>query len=126
MTACPFCSMPEARVILQNETAVAVRDTFPVSAGHILVVPRRHVVSIFDLENVEHEALWLLVREARDKLYNESAPHGFNIGINDGAVAGQTIMHAHVHVIPRWRGDVEDPRGGIRHVIPGKAEYWKQ
>ena len=124
MTACPFCSVAEVRVVVQNDAAVAVRDAYPVSAGHVLVMPRRHVASVYDLDNVEHEALWLLVREARNKLHTESAPHGFNIGINDGEAAGQTIMHAHVHVIPRWRGDVVDPRGGIRHVIPGMAKYW--
>lgn len=125
MTACPFCDLPSESVVDQNHHALAFRDRYPIAAGHTLVIPRRHVASPFDLAPEELAAVWSLVAQVRRSLAEEVAPDAFTIGVNDGVAAGQTIMHAHVHVIPRWVGDVRDPRGGIRWVIPEHAPYWK-
>ena len=89
-----------------------------------MIVPRRHVASVYDLEEREQVVLWQLVEDARSRLLDKLAPDGFNIGLNDGTAAGQTVMHAHIHVIPRYEGDVDNPRGGIRWVMPDKARYW--
>jgi diadenosine tetraphosphate (Ap4A) HIT family hydrolase len=96
-----------------------------VADGHTLIVPRRHVGSVYGLSAVEQEAIWTLVARVREELLTRLAPDGFNIGLNDGLAAGQTVPHAHVHVIPRWNGDVPDPRGGVRWVVADKARYWK-
>jgi len=109
---------------MENEVALAVFDGFPVAEGHTLVVPKRHVASLFDLSDDEQAALWRLVSSVRAKLVAGLKPDGFNVGVNDGVAAGQTVMHAHIHVIPRRSGDVADPRGGVRWVVPGKAAYW--
>lgn len=122
---CPFCNLAADRILLQSSTAIALHDAFPVAEGHTLVVPRRHVASIYDLPEPEQTQLWQLVAEVRTSLIEQLAPAGFNIGINDGQAAGQTVSHAHVHVIPRYEGDVSDPRGGIRWIIPEKAVYWE-
>ncbi len=90
----------------------------------MLVVPKRHVASLFDLSEVEQFAVWMLVAKVRATLMAELKPDGFNVGVNDGTAAGQTVMHAHVHVIPRRNGDVADPRGGVRWIMPSKASYW--
>jgi diadenosine tetraphosphate (Ap4A) HIT family hydrolase len=111
-------------LLFDNETAVAFFDAFPVTNGHALVVPKRHVESLYALPPEEQQAVWALVREARSRLALELRPDGFNIGVNDGTAAGQTIMHAHVHVIPRRNGDVPDPRGGIRWIMGERARYW--
>jgi diadenosine tetraphosphate (Ap4A) HIT family hydrolase len=121
---CPFCHLKKSRIQLDNDSAAAIPDAFPVAEGHTLVVPKRHVVSLFDLSEVEQAALWRLVALVRGSLMAELTPDGFNIGVNDGSAAGQTVMHAHVHVIPRRKGDVADPRGGVRWTIPSKAQYW--
>jgi diadenosine tetraphosphate (Ap4A) HIT family hydrolase len=114
-----------AVIIGQNSGAVAIRDRYPVADQHTLIVPRRHVESPFDLSPPEYSALWELVAEVRRALSADAAPDAFTIGLNDGRAAGQTVMHAHVHVIPRRLGDVDDSRGGIRWVIPAKAPYWE-
>lgn len=121
---CPFCQLPDESCVLVNETVRAFRDSFPVSKGHTLIVPSRHVASIFDLDEQEQQAIWSAVAVIRRELKEEFEPDGFNIGVNDGAAAGQTVPHAHVHVIPRYTGDVVDPKGGVRWVIPEKADYW--
>ena len=121
---CPFCEPDPARIIHSGPECLALRDGFPVSPGHTLVVPRRHVASIFELNEEEWGAVWSMVGVVRRELAEEEVPDGFNIGVNDGTAAGQTIAHAHVHVIPRRTGDVEDPRGGVRWVIPAKVRYW--
>jgi diadenosine tetraphosphate (Ap4A) HIT family hydrolase len=123
---CPFCCLEESRILLENEFALAFLDAFPVAQGHTLVVPRRHVASLFDLPEEEQAAVWKLVALVRERMMTDRKPDGFNIGVNDGAAAGQTVLHAHVHVIPRSRGDVADPRGGVRWVVPGKAPYWAE
>jgi diadenosine tetraphosphate (Ap4A) HIT family hydrolase len=122
---CPFCSLPDERIILANEHAVVIRDAYPVSLGHTLVIPRRHEGSFFDLSASERDAMLLLLDEAKRQLDASHAPQGFNIGVNDGPVAGQTVPHVHMHLIPRFAGDVADPRGGVRWVIPSKAKYWE-
>jgi diadenosine tetraphosphate (Ap4A) HIT family hydrolase len=107
----------------QNDYAAALRDAYPVSPGHTLVFPKRVVESIFDLSDVEVLACWQLLQTQRRRLLREFTPDGFNIGINDGAAAGQTVAHAHIHLIPRYWGDHPNPRGGVRAVIPGKGDY---
>ncbi len=122
---CPFCSLPEHRIIDRNDRAVVVRDAYPVTPGHTLVIPARHVASFFDTTADEREALLSLLDGARAQLQAELRPDGFNIGINDGRAAGQTVGHLHIHLIPRYVGDVSDPRGGVRWVQPDKARYWR-
>ncbi len=121
---CPFCRLEPNRIRLESEFAVAFLDGFPVSQGHALVIPKRHVASLFELPAEEQAAVWALVAQVRALLLNEFQPDGFNFGLNDGTAAGQTVMHTHVHVIPRHHGDVADPRGGVRWVVPDKAAYW--
>jgi diadenosine tetraphosphate (Ap4A) HIT family hydrolase len=123
---CPFCQHLAFDDVTESKAhAVAFADGFPVAAGHTLVVPRRHVASVFDLEPEEYAALWALVAAVRTRLASSGeGADGFTIGVNDGAAAGQTVGHAHVHVIPRRAGDVGDPRGGVRWVLPERAAYW--
>jgi diadenosine tetraphosphate (Ap4A) HIT family hydrolase len=111
-------------VIAETEHALAVRDGYPVAPGHTLVIPRSHAPSLFDLPQQVQAVVWEMVQQVRARLQDELHPDGFNIGMNDGVAAGQTVMHAHVHVIPRHKGDVPDPRGGVRWVFPDKAAYW--
>jgi len=121
---CPFCELPLERILVENIEGVVIRDSFPVSPGHTLVIPRRHIRSFFELNDEERPALLALLNEAKRKLDAEFQPAGYNIGINDGAAAGQTIGHLHIHLIPRFEGDQVDPRGGVRWIFPGKADYW--
>jgi diadenosine tetraphosphate (Ap4A) HIT family hydrolase len=121
---CPFCSLPTSRIIGQDEHGVWLRDGFPVSPGHSLVIPRRHVESFFQLSEYERIALLTLLDQAKAAAEAEFQPDGYNIGINDGAAAGQTVPHLHIHLIPRFNGDRPDPRGGVRWIIPEKADYW--
>lgn len=121
---CPFCALPDQRIMRQSPLAIAFLDGYPIAEGHALVIPKRHVGSLFDLPAEELQAVWSLVAEVRASLAEQFHPDGFNVGVNDGDAAGQTIGHAHVHIIPRREGDVADPRGGIRWVIPAKAKYW--
>ena len=121
---CAFCTLPSARVIDANATAMVIRDGYPVSPGHTLVIPKRHTGSFFDLSEKERNELLSLLDRAKLVLDEEFHPQGYNIGINDGAAAGQTVPHLHVHLIPRFDGDLPDPRGGVRWVIPAKAKYW--
>lgn len=121
---CPFCALPQSTIIDGNELAMVVRDRFPVSEGHTLVIPRRHVTSFFEITALERGAMWLLLERAKSSLDRTLGAAGYNIGINDGVAAGQTVMHLHIHLIPRYLGDIEDPRGGVRWVMPHKADYW--
>ncbi len=111
-------------MLSRNEFAIAIRDAYPVAPGHTLVIPLRHVPSFFDTTLEERGAMLELLDAAKKQLQSEFAPAGYNIGINDGAAAGQTVGHLHVHLIPRYNGDQHDPRGGVRWVIPEKAAYW--
>jgi diadenosine tetraphosphate (Ap4A) HIT family hydrolase len=120
----PFLDRPPEEWLASNALAFAIRDAYPVSPGHALVVPRRLIAGWFDATAEERQALFELVDEVRKQLdAGPSPPDGYNIGVNVGDAAGQTVAHLHVHVIPRYRGDVPDPRGGVRHVIPGKGNY---
>jgi diadenosine tetraphosphate (Ap4A) HIT family hydrolase len=124
MRACPFCSLPNERIVLANKSGWVVRDAYPVSLGHTLIIPRRHIGSFFELSADERQDLLTLLDEAQAALQIKHQPQGFNIGINDGPAAGQTVPHLHIHLIPRYTDDVTDPRGGVRWVIPEKAKYW--
>lgn len=121
---CLFCNIPQDRVFAENEYAYAIRDGFPVTEQHSLIIPKRHVEDYFGLTTDELTDCNSLLTDIR-KLILESDPSvkGFNIGANAGEAAGQTIFHCHIHLIPRRKGDVENPRGGVRHVIPGKGYY---
>ena len=110
-------------VVLRNELCYARWDKYPVSEGHLLVIPFREFTSYFDATGAEKSALWSLVDEAKRFLDQKHHPDGYNVGINVGEAAGQTVMHMHIHVIPRYRGDMDDPRGGVRGVITGKQKY---
>ncbi len=122
---CPFCTLPPARIVKENGLAVLIRDAYPVSPGHSLVIPRRHIGSWFEASPEEGSALLELLEDAKTMADAEHHPDSYNIGINDGPAAGQTVPHLHMHLIPRFRGDVPDPRGGVRWVIAEKAKYWK-
>ncbi|MGD9951498.1 MAG: HIT family protein [Burkholderiales bacterium] len=122
MAECIFCR-PQREILIENDWAIAVYDSFPVSPGHALVLPRRHAVTIWDLEPVDYEGCFRLVRELQPVLAARHLPDGFNVGVNCGEAAGQSVWHAHIHVIPRYRGDNPNPRGGVRNVIPRKAAY---
>jgi diadenosine tetraphosphate (Ap4A) HIT family hydrolase len=121
---CPFCQLNLSSVIASNAHALALSDGFPVSPGHTLIIPKRHVASFFELTPEEQGVILELLAEMRQRLLTERNPDGFNIGINDGAAAGQTVMHLHIHLIPRHAGDQPDPRGGVRWIFPDKAAYW--
>ena len=119
---CLFCK--DARgVSLTNELAYSARDSYPVSPGHTVVIPRRHVASFFELTPEEINACMALINEERKLLDEAFKPDGYNIGVNIGSAAGQSILHVHIHIIPRYEGDVENPQGGVRHVIPRKGHY---
>ncbi len=124
--SCPFCNLRAPRLSWASDLVVAVRDQFPVSTGHTLVIPRRHVPTYFDASAEEQAEIWRAVREIKARLDDELSPDGYNVGFNAGEAAGQTVMHLHVHVIPRFRGDMDDPRGGVRHVIPSRGNYKRE
>jgi len=122
---CPLCDRAASTdYVASNAMAVAFLDAFPVNPGHTLVVPRRHVANFFDLSEEEQAALWMLLPLAKRAIDARHAPAAYNVGLNAGTAAGQTVAHAHVHLIPRYTGDVPDPRGGVRWVIPERAAYW--
>jgi diadenosine tetraphosphate (Ap4A) HIT family hydrolase len=121
---CPFCTLPPDRIVARSALALAVRDAFPASPGHTLIVPRRHVGSFFEVTAEERAEMLALLDAAKAQIDAEHRPDGYNIGINDGAAAGQTVAHLHLHLIPRYRGDVPDPRGGVRWVLAERARYW--
>src|SRR6516165_7920400 len=120
---CPFCAVDPARVAFEDELVLALWDGFPVSAGHLLVVPKSHAATWEDLTALQKTAIWAAIDRAVVLIRERHGPDGFNVGFNQGAAAGQTVFHFHLHVIPRYGGDVQDPRGGVRHVIPTKANY---
>jgi diadenosine tetraphosphate (Ap4A) HIT family hydrolase len=122
---CPFCTLLPERIIDSNDLALVIRDGYPVSPGHTLVIPKRHIGTWFEITQAEQQALLDLLAKAKAVLETEFKPDGYNIGINDGPTAGQTVPHLHMHLIPRYKGDQEDPRGGVRWIIPEKAKYWE-
>ena len=121
---CLFCEIPQERIIASNELAFAIRDGFPVTSLHTLVIPKRHAADYFELTKDELLACHDLVLELKESIAKED-PNvvAFNIGMNAGEAAGQTVFHCHMHLIPRRKGDVENPRGGVRHLIPNKGFY---
>ena len=120
---CIFCNLASERIIAENELCLAIRDGFPVSEGHILIIPKRHVADYFDLTSDEIAAMQIMMKESKCQLDNTLHPDGYNVGVNVNAAAGQTVFHVHMHLIPRYIGDVENPKGGVRGVIPGKQKY---
>lgn len=122
---CLLCSLPTDRIISQSDYTLTIRDGFPVSEGHTLIIPKRHVQSFFGLKAIEKAAILQALDEAKEALDKELNPDGYNIGINDGEAAGQTVMHLHVHLIPRYKGDTPNPQGGVRWIFPDKAKYWE-
>lgn len=122
---CPFCNL-DRDVILESEYCYTIFDKYPVNPGHVLVISKRHEGDYFNLAKEEVEDLWQLVAKVKHFLEEEYHPDGFNVGFNVGSDAGQTIDHVHIHVIPRFKGDMDDPTGGVRHVIPGKGNYKRE
>lgn len=121
---CPFCDFVQnGHPVAEQATFVAKHDSYPVSRGHTLLIPKRHVETFFALTEDELKDFFDLLLTVRQTIDREFGPDGFNVGVNIGAAAGQTIAHLHIHVIPRYTGDVENPRGGVRGVIPGQADY---
>jgi diadenosine tetraphosphate (Ap4A) HIT family hydrolase len=124
--SCIFCDIPEELIIAENQSAVAILDKFPVNQGHALVIPKRHFANFFDATPGEITDIYELLHQAKviiDKKYN---PDGYNVGVNVGPVGGQTVMHLHFHLIPRFSGDVEKPRGGVRNIKPSLVPYEKE
>lgn len=124
MNDCPFCNIKDnVNVIYQDSSWIAVYDNYPVSKGHVLLIPKRHVKTYFELNYVELASVGVNIGIIKRLLDKKFKPTGYNIGINCGESAGQTIPHCHIHIIPRYDGDVEDPRGGVRGCIPEKMKY---
>ena len=124
---CIFCDVKKKDIIYENEYAFVSYDSYPVSKFHSLIIPKRHIKNFFDLNDKELNACNELIKKIKSKIENaDNLVEGFNIGTNAGSVAGQTIMHCHIHLIPRRRGDVENPQGGVRGVIPLKQHYLRK
>lgn len=118
---CIFCGDPS--MVIENDLAFAHYDSYPVNPGHCLIIPRRHVAEYFEATTEEKAAIWALVDKMKTILDEEHKPDGYNVGVNIGKAAGQSVPHIHIHMIPRYKGDMEDPRGGVRGVIPHKQKY---
>lgn len=123
MKPCPFCSLNEKTIIFENALLFVIRDAYPVTPGHLLIIPKRHVPSFFNLTQDEKDAILDTIDRMKTLLDERHAPEGYNIGVNVGEAAGQTVDHVHIHLIPRYASDMEDPRGGVRGVIPSKQKY---
>ena len=122
--SCLFCEVERLQIVAQNEEAYTIRDRYPVTKLHSLIVPKRHVLSYFDLDESEIVACTEILRATRDEIVaTDNSVSGFNIAINNGADAGQSVPHCHIHLIPRRKGDVDEPRGGLRRMVPGKGDY---
>ena len=121
---CPFCNPDSERELIVNSaTAFAIYDKFPVNEGHALIIPQRHCADYFELTFEEQNACIFLLNKVKEIVSDKFSPDGFNIGINVGEKAGQTVHHVHIHLIPRYNGDMDNPRGGVRGVLPGKMDY---
>lgn len=118
---CPFC-LPGS-IVFENALAYVRADKYPVTRGHLLIIPKRHVADFFHTTEAEKTALLALLDDAKHYLDGQYAPSGYNVGINVGETAGQTVMHVHLHLIPRYKGDTPKPRGGVRGVIPSRQSY---
>lgn len=123
MSECLFCHLPKERIVSETNLTITLRDGFPVSLGHTLIIPKRHVKGFFDITVDERNELFIALEQEKIVLDNEYQPDGYNIGINNGVAAGQSVMHVHLHLIPRYDGDMDDPKGGVRGVIPEKQKY---
>ena len=121
ISTCPFCTLSAGRIVLANEVAAVIRDNFPVSPGHTLIIPKRHVGSLFDITGYEREAMLALLDSAKLGLDAAFHPDAYNVGINDGEAAGQTAPQLHLHLIPRYAGDSEDPLRGVRWILSREA-----
>ena len=119
---CPFCNL-EREKILESELSFAIYDGFPVNEGHALIIPKRHTANYFDLSLEEQKDCIELLNRVKGIVEEKYKPSGFNVGININEAAGQTVSHVHIHLIPRYEGDVEEPRGGVRGVIPERRNY---
>jgi diadenosine tetraphosphate (Ap4A) HIT family hydrolase len=126
LSPCPFCPPYAFEPTATSALSVALADRFPVTEGHTLIIPRRHVASFFELAPAEQADLLALAAAERGRLCADGGPDAFNLGINDGPAAGQTVPHVHLHLIPRYAGDVADPRGGVRWIVPERAAYWNK
>ncbi|APC39856.1 HIT family protein [Clostridium estertheticum] len=123
MSECIFCNINESEIIVENRYAVAILDHFPVNNGHCLIITKRHFANFFEATEEEIKAIYKLLHEVKEMFDIQYEPAGYNIGINVGTYAGQTINHLHVHLIPRYIGDVDDPRGGVRNLKESLVEY---
>jgi len=121
---CPFCHRDPVRVLSEDALTVIYKDGFPVSPGHLVILPTRHFATLFEATEAEQLALLQALARAKAILEESHHPDGYNIGINHGQAGGQTVPHLHIHLIPRYTGDREEPRGGVRWVLPEKAKYW--
>lgn len=119
---CPFCNLQRA-IILEDELSFAIYDAFPVNEGHVLIIPKRHTPNYFELTSEEQASCFKLLNKVKSIVQEKFHPEGYNIGVNINEVAGQSIPHVHIHLIPRYSGDVDEPLGGVRGVIPGKRKY---
>jgi diadenosine tetraphosphate (Ap4A) HIT family hydrolase len=119
---CIFCQI-DRTILAETKFSQAFFDGYPVFKGHTLVIPKRHVATIWELSAEEYADAFNLVREVKDMIQDQFEPQGINVGVNCGQAAGQTVFHAHIHIIPRYTGDVPNPRGGIRNIIPGQGGY---
>ena len=123
---CPFCHLASERILKTTTHSLIIRDGYPVSKGHSLIIPKRHIASLFEASTEEQQDLLQALTWAKTQITQEFKADAYNIGINDGESAGQTVMHLHIHLIPRYQGDSKDPRGGIRWIFPDKADYWSK
>jgi diadenosine tetraphosphate (Ap4A) HIT family hydrolase len=126
MKSCFFCHIDKSEYIAESKYSFARFDGFPVSEGHVLIISKAHAQTYFDLSEVEQHDIMKLVTETKKILDKKFATSNYNVGINCGLLAGQSIDHVHIHLIPRREGDKEDPRGGVRWVLPEKANYWDE
>lgn len=122
-TTCRFCTLKTERIIAKNDAFIVVPDGFPVNKGHTLIISKRHVANLFDLTNDEFTMLNFMIRSVKNIIDDVYKPDGYNIGVNCGEPAGQTVMHFHLHMIPRYKGDVENPRGGVRNIKTPLVPY---
>lgn len=121
---CMFCNLSQDKeIIAENDLAIAFYDGFPVNPGHSLIIPKRHVANYFDLTAEECAAMQDLLKTVKKKVEDRFHPNGYNIGVNVNAAGGQSVFHVHMHLIPRYLGDVDNPKGGVRGVIPSKQKY---
>lgn len=121
---CIFCNPKEDEILAENDFALILKDNSPVSDGHCIIIPKRHMKTQFELTTEENQAVFKLIKEAKEIILKQGfQPAGYNIGSNNGLAAGQSVFHLHIHIIPRYTGDSEQPKGGIRQVLPKTAQY---